>query len=204
MFSLSSLLESRNCLLHLRTMLGLQRPQKKTKQTETGCNLCLDLRDKERRLPWCSTRQDRGAKRITTWLGMRGRDAARKSTPKVNMFHVFTIDFSEIQFIVNHNSQSDGQNKSAIKTCSSTCHHVSDRALSLFALTSSFLSSASTPSLIYSSPLSWSSSSMWSEPSSTKSTAHPQNEEYCPVAVQNPLTNGKDHITSFWGACCKL
>ena len=26
---------------------------------------------------------------------------------------VFTIDFSEIQFIVNHNSQSDGQNKSA-------------------------------------------------------------------------------------------
>ena len=26
---------------------------------------------------------------------------------------IFTIDFSEIQFIVNHNSQSDGQNKSA-------------------------------------------------------------------------------------------
>ena len=45
-------------------------------------------------------------KENTTWLGMRGRGAARKSTP-------FTIDFSEIQFIVNHNSQSDGQNKSA-------------------------------------------------------------------------------------------
>ena len=41
--------------------------------------------------------------------GMRGRDAARKSTPKVNILQVFTIDFSEIQFVVNHNSQSDGQ-----------------------------------------------------------------------------------------------
>ena len=40
-------------------------------------------------------------------------DAARKSTPKVNILQAFTIDFSEIQFIVNHNSQSDGQNKSA-------------------------------------------------------------------------------------------
>ena len=44
---------------------------------------------------------------------MRGRDAARKSTLKVKILQVFTIDFSEIQFIVNHNSQSDGQNKSA-------------------------------------------------------------------------------------------
>ena len=41
------------------------------------------------------------------------RDAARKLTLKVNILQVFTIDFSEIQFIVNHNSQSDGQNKSA-------------------------------------------------------------------------------------------
>ena len=40
-------------------------------------------------------------------------EAARKSTLKVNILQVFTIDFSEIQFIVNHNSQSDGQNKSA-------------------------------------------------------------------------------------------
>ena len=52
-------------------------------------------------------------KEITTWLGMRGRDAVRKTTPKVNILQVLTIDFSEIQFIVNHNSQSDGQNKSA-------------------------------------------------------------------------------------------
>ena len=52
-------------------------------------------------------------KESTTWLGMRGRGAARKSTLKVNILQVFTIDFSEIQFVVNHNSQSDGQNKSA-------------------------------------------------------------------------------------------
>ena len=52
-------------------------------------------------------------KENTTWFGMRGRDAARKSTPKVNIVQVFTIDFFEIQFIVNHNSQSDGQSKSA-------------------------------------------------------------------------------------------
>ena len=52
-------------------------------------------------------------KKSTIRLGMRGRDAVRKSTLKVNILQVFTIDFSEIQFIVNHNSQSDGQNKSA-------------------------------------------------------------------------------------------
>ena len=52
-------------------------------------------------------------KKSTIRLGMRGRDAVRKSTLKVNISQVFTIDFSEIQFIVNHNSQSDGQNKSA-------------------------------------------------------------------------------------------
>ena len=52
-------------------------------------------------------------KQSTIWLGICGRDAVRKSTLKVNILQVFTIDFSEIQFIVNHNSQSDGQNKSA-------------------------------------------------------------------------------------------
>ena len=52
-------------------------------------------------------------KENTTWPGMRGRDAVRKSTINVNILQVFAIDFSEIQFIVNHNSQSDGQNKSA-------------------------------------------------------------------------------------------
>ena len=52
-------------------------------------------------------------KKSTIWSGMRGRDAARKSTPKVNIWLVLTIDFSEIQLILNHNSHSDGQNKSA-------------------------------------------------------------------------------------------
>ena len=50
-------------------------------------------------------------RKSTIWPGMRGRDAARKSTLKVNILQVFTTDFSEIQFIVNHNSKSDGQNK---------------------------------------------------------------------------------------------
>ena len=49
----------------------------------------------------------------TTWLGMRGRDAVRKSTLKVSLLQVFTIDFSEIHFSVNHNSQSNGQNNRA-------------------------------------------------------------------------------------------
>ena len=52
-------------------------------------------------------------KESTTCLGMRGRDAAKELTLKVNILQVFTIHFSEIQFIVNHNSLSDGQNKSA-------------------------------------------------------------------------------------------
>ena len=51
--------------------------------------------------------------RRTKWPRMRGRDAASKLTLKVDILHVITIDFSEIQFIVNHNSQSDGQIKSA-------------------------------------------------------------------------------------------
>ena len=52
-------------------------------------------------------------KENTIWPGMFRRDAARKSTPKVNIIEVLTMDFSEIQFFVNHNSQSNGQNKSA-------------------------------------------------------------------------------------------
>ena len=68
------------------------------------------------------------------------------------------------------------------------CHHVSDLALSFRALTSSSLSGVSIFCPFSSYPPSWSSSSMWSKPPSTKSTAHPQNEEYCPVAIYNPLT----------------
>ena len=75
-----------------------------------------------------------------------------------------------------------------IKERSSTCHHVSNCALSLFALKSSSLPSISTTSLISSSPLSCSSSSMWSKPPSTEPNTHPHNEECCPVAIFNPLT----------------
>ena len=86
-----------------------------------------------------------------------------------------------------------------IKTCSSTCHHVSDLSLSLLSLISSSLSSASTPSQS-SSPLSWSSSSMWLEPTSTKPNAHTQNEEYCPVAIHNPLTPWRWHPFRYTGS----
>ena len=63
-------------------------------------------------------------KESTIWLGMRGRDAVRKSTLKVNILRVFTMDFSEIQFIVNHNSQSDGQTKVQRngRTCKTKSH----------------------------------------------------------------------------------
>ena len=64
-------------------------------------------------------------KESTTWLGMRGRDAVRQSTLKVYILQVFTIDFSEIQFIVNHNSQSDGQNKSAKSVHKKAIHIIS-------------------------------------------------------------------------------
>ena len=42
---------------------------------------------------------------------MRGRDAVRKLTLKVDILQVFTIESSDIHFIVNHNSQSGGQNE---------------------------------------------------------------------------------------------
>ena len=58
---------------------------------------------------------------------MRGRDATKELTLKVNISKVFTYGFSETMSIVNHNSQSDGQSKSA-KRCTDcpkqnhTCH----------------------------------------------------------------------------------
>ena len=54
MFSLSSFLESRNCVRHLRTLLDLQRMKKEFDQTETGFNHYPGQRDKERRFPWCA------------------------------------------------------------------------------------------------------------------------------------------------------
>ena len=64
MFSLSSWLESKNRVLHLRTMLDWQRIQKKVEQTETGCTLYPELRDKEKTYSSCSTWQDRRTKRV--------------------------------------------------------------------------------------------------------------------------------------------
>ena len=55
-------MKSRNCLLHLRTILGWQRIQKKVLQTKTGCIIYPDLRDKERTQSWCSTWQNRNTK----------------------------------------------------------------------------------------------------------------------------------------------
>ena len=44
---------------------------------------------------------------------MRGRDAAKELTPKVNISQLFTIAFSETKSIVNHNSKLAGPSKSA-------------------------------------------------------------------------------------------
>ena len=52
-------------------------------------------------------------KKSTKKPGMRGRDAARKLTLKVDILQVFTNDSSEIQFIVHHNSKLAGTSKSA-------------------------------------------------------------------------------------------
>ena len=63
MFSLSSLLESRNCVLQLRAILDWQRILKNY-QTTTGGTLYPELRDKERTQSWCSTWQNRRARRV--------------------------------------------------------------------------------------------------------------------------------------------
>ena len=75
--------------------------RRKFNKLETGCTLVLVMAKPKN-------------KKSTMWLGLRGRDAARKLILRVNILQVFTIDSSGIQFIVNHNSQSDGQNKSAM------------------------------------------------------------------------------------------
>ena len=52
-------------------------------------------------------------RKSTNKTGMRGRDAAKELTLKVNISQVFTVAFLETWSIVNHNSQLAGQNKSA-------------------------------------------------------------------------------------------
>ena len=65
-------------------------------------------------------------------------------------------------------------------TCFSVCCFLT--------LSSSSLSRASTFLSLSTSSLSCSSTSMWSKPARNKSTALTHNEEYCPVAIHNPLT----------------
>ena len=65
-------------------------------------------------------------------------------------------------------------------TCLSVC--------CFLVLSSSSVSRASTFSLTSTCSLSRTSTSMLSRAPSTKPNAHPQNEEYCPVAIHNPLT----------------
>ena len=63
-----------------------------------------------------------------------------------------------------------------------------ERALFVLVLSSSSFSRASTFSPLSTCSLSCSSTSMRSEPPRNKTTALTHNEEYCPVAMHNPLT----------------
>ena len=88
-----------------------KRETKRQKETETKKE-SHPQHSKKRRKSTATTNNDQHDT-SAKWVGMRGRDAAKELTLKVNILQVFTIDCSEIQHIVNHNSQSDGQNKSA-------------------------------------------------------------------------------------------
>ena len=83
--------------------------QKADTQVSVTPGVCV----KERRYTWCSTRQNRSSKREYHMAWNAWKRCCKKVDFKVNILQVFTIDFSEIQFIVNLNSQSDGQNNSA-------------------------------------------------------------------------------------------
>ena len=76
-------------------------------------SLYPERRDKERTQSWCSTWQDRGTNEYHVAWNAWKRCRKKVESQGEHYLHVFTIDSSEIQFIVNHNSQSDGQNKSA-------------------------------------------------------------------------------------------
>ena len=113
MFSLSSLLESRNCVLHLRTMLDWQRIQKKVFN-----KLRLDaLSIPNYVLKKGPTHGARHGKTEEQKRVPYGLECVEEMLQECRLsrwtFYRFTIDFSEIQLIVNHNSQPDGQNKNA-------------------------------------------------------------------------------------------
>ena len=71
MFSLSSLLESKSCVLHLRTKLAWHRIQKKVSKTKIGLTLFPELRDKELTLSWCSTWQNQRTKKHIAWTACK-------------------------------------------------------------------------------------------------------------------------------------
>ena len=84
---------------------------RKFNRTKTGCNLFPGLRDKGATHGVRHGKTDVQREHHMAWNAWKG--CCKKVDSKVNNLQVFTIDFSEIQFIVNHNSQSDGQNQSA-------------------------------------------------------------------------------------------
>ena len=113
MFPMSFSLEARNCVLHLRTMLDSQRIKKKfwnklrldaisipnfviKKGVTHGARHGKTEAQREYHMAW------------NAW-----KRCCKKVDSQGEHLQVFTVDFSEIQFIVDHNSQSDGQNKSA-------------------------------------------------------------------------------------------
>ena len=112
MFPMSSLLESRNCVLHLRTVLDLQRFQNKVKKLRLDAISIPDYVIKKG-----ATHGARHGKTEVQRKYHMAWNAWKRCCKKVDsqgeLLQVFTIDFSEIQFIVNYNSKSDGQNKSA-------------------------------------------------------------------------------------------
>ena len=87
--------------------------RRKFNKLRLGCTLYPELRDQEGAQSWCSTWQNRRTKKVPYGFECVEEMLQESRLSKVNILQVITIDFLEIQFIVNHNSQSDGQNKSA-------------------------------------------------------------------------------------------
>ena len=69
-------------------------PEQSLSQTETGCTLYPELGDKRKDAVMMLDMAKPENKISTMWPAMRGRDAARKLTLKVDILQVFTIDFS--------------------------------------------------------------------------------------------------------------
>ena len=101
-----SLLESRSDILHLWTLLGWKRIQKKASQIKTGCSLNPALRHQNGAVSWCQARQNRGT---ISWPTMRGGDVSKR------ILMEFKIVSKEIQYIVIRNSKLAGPRRSASK-----------------------------------------------------------------------------------------